>query len=513
MKSPANSSDEYSDHEYPDPAMPHSDRDRGDDAGRPLRLALFRLAGLLVVLSPMVLLEVILRLCVPAPAVVYDDPYISFAALRPLFVLDSMGERFETAGERLNFFYPQSFEAEKGANTFRAFCLGGSTVQGRPYAVETSFTTWLKLNLEAADANTNWEIVNCGGISYASYRLLPIMRELLDREPDLFIIYTGHNEFLEDRTYGPIKRMPRPLIRVHHVLLNLRSYSLAHRYLAKRSTGATGEKNPSKPTLPAEAQAMLDFEDGLKSYHRDRVWRSGTIEHFRRNIDTMVRMSCDACVPVILVNPVSNLKDCPPFKSQFRSDLSEGQIRQIAELRRRAGELDWADAYAKIELIEKAVAIDGRHAEMLYLLGKCYERIGRFDEAKKWFVKAQEEDVCPLRIIEPMRQAIRRAAEKYDAALLDVHALIEERTEEGIAGDEWLLDHVHPSITGHQFIAEALYQTMEDMGLTDAPQGLQTMRDELWRRHLSSLDDRYYMHGEACIRMLQIWSRGRTPAE
>ena len=86
-----------------------------------------------------------------------------------------------------------------------SYCLGGSTVQGRPYAIETSFTTWLELNLRTADPRYQWEVVNCGGVSYASYRLVPILRELLAYEPDLFIICTGHNEFLEDRTYASVK--------------------------------------------------------------------------------------------------------------------------------------------------------------------------------------------------------------------------------------------------------------------------------------------------------------------
>ena len=44
-------------------------------------------------------------------------------------------------------------------------------------------------------------MINCGGVSYASYRLGPILDEVLGYEPDLIMLYTGHNEFLEARTY------------------------------------------------------------------------------------------------------------------------------------------------------------------------------------------------------------------------------------------------------------------------------------------------------------------------
>ncbi len=486
----------------------------GEDDTKPsrrrgrLRVILFHLAAMVVVLSPLVLGEVVLRLCVPAPAIDLDDPYVSFSGLRPLFVPDSTGTRFEIAEQRLTYFRPQSFAATKSPETFRVFCLGGSTVQGRPYSVETSFTTWLKLNLHAAQPETDWEVVNCGGISYASYRLVPIMRELLAHEPDLFIIYTGHNEFLEDRTYRRLKKMPRALIRLHQVMLNLRSYSLAHHFLSNRRARRTDSERSLKTVLPGEVQAKLDFEDGLKSYHRDDAWRQGTIEHFRRNLETMVRMSRGAAVPVILVNPVSNLKDCTPFKSEFRDDISEDERQRVLELWERSSELDWSDVYGKIQLLEQAAAIDNRHARLLYLIGKCYEHMGRSAEAKKWFVLANEEDVCPLRILEPMHDAILDVAAQYHIPFVDVKLLIEQRTEDGIPGDEWMLDHVHPSITGHQLIADSLYRTMEDMDIVRTPQGWRARRDELWQRHLSSLNAAYYARGAARLKRLQRWSRG-----
>ncbi len=471
------------------------------------RRVFFHLAAVVVVISPLVLGELVLRLCVRPPVVSPDDPYVSFSGIRPLFVPDSNGTRLETAKERLACFCPQSFTTVKGPDTFRIFCLGGSTVQGRPYSVETSFTTWLKLNLEAARPQTDFEVVNCGGISYASYRLVPIMSEALKYEPDLFIIYTGHNEFIEDRTYRRLKIIPRTLIGVHRMMLSLRSYSLANEFISKRRARRTETGSSSKTVLPAEVSAKLDFDDGLESYHRDEVWREGTIEHFRLNLQTMVRMSRSAGIPVILVNPASNLKDCPPFKSEFSSGLSNSEIEQITELREQAGKLNWEDTYDKITLLEQAAEIDSRHAGLLYLIGKCYEHIGRLAEAKKWFAKAKEEDVCPLRILEPMQEAILSVAAKNNVPLVDVKRLFEGHSHEGVPGDEWLKDHVHPSIHGHQLIADSIYETMEDMKLVSKPEGWETTRDKLWQHHLSSLSEAYYAHGMERLERLNKWSR------
>jgi hypothetical protein len=186
-------------------------------------------------------------------------------------------------------------------------------------------------------------------------------------------------------------------------------------------------------------------------------------------------------------------------------------MQRVLELRERAGKLDWADAYGKLRLLEQAAALDSQHAELLYLIGKCYEHIGRSAEAKNWFALAKEEDVCPLRILEPMHGAILDVAARYDVPLVDVKVLIEERTEDRIPGDEWLLDHVHPSVAGHQLIADSLYQTMEDMELVRTPRGWRARREELWQRHLSSLNEAYFARGVARLKWLAEWSRGPIP--
>ncbi len=112
-----------------------------------------------------------------------------------------------------------------------------------------------------------------------------------------------------------------------------------------------------------------------------------------------------------------------------------------------------------------------------------------------------------------MHKSIRDIAAFYNVPLVDVRMLIEDRTTDGIPGDEWLLDQVHPSITGHRLIADALYEVMENNGMVRAPAGWQAGRDELWKNHLSSLNEAYYARGAARLKRLAEWSRGRIPTE
>ena len=462
-----------------------------------------------VVLSPLVVIELIVRICFPYPTFDFDDPYVSFIGLRSLFVLDESGQRYETAEERYRYFCPQSFEAKKGPDTFRIFCLGGSTVQGRPYHAVSSFTAWLQFNLQAARPETNWEVVNCGGISYASYRLVPILRETLRYEPDLYIICTGHNEFLEDRTYQRIKQKPRILLWLHQVLLSLHTYSHAYKYLSPNRALRTDGDHSSKTVLPTEIEAKLDQHNGWNSYHRDETWRADVIEHFNLNLETMIRICRGAGTPVILMNPVSNLKDCPPFKSEFNFNLSERHINYIIDLWDQADALDESDVQGKMELLKKTASIDHRHAGLLYQMGKCCERLERYSDAKHWYIQAKEEDICPLRMLEPMHEIVLKTASQYRLPLVNMKALFEEQSEHDIPGAEWLLDHVHPNIKGHQLIADELYTRMEEMNLVQTPAHWRSIRDEFWEEHLSKFDESYYEDGAQTLENMREWGRGR----
>ena len=78
--------------------------------------------------------------------------------------------------------------------------------------------------------------------------------------------------------------------------------------------------------MPTEVEARLDFRKGLEKYHRDDHWKRDVVHHFEHNLRRMVMTARKANVPLILCNPVANLRDASPFKSQNRSALSLPRI-------------------------------------------------------------------------------------------------------------------------------------------------------------------------------------------
>ncbi len=474
------------------------------------RAVVYRLAAVVFGLAPFVLAELLFVALGWGRPTEHDDPFVGFSAIHPLFVRSDDGTRYEIPKSRQKCFCPQSFAARKADNEYRVFCLGGSTVQGRPYAVETSFTTWLEMNLQLAAPDRTWRVVNGGGVSYASYRLVPVLEEVLGYEPDLIILYTGQNEFLEDREYAHIRDRPRWIAVPWELVARTRTYNLAREgYLRLRGTSLQDAWS-MRPVLKAEVEAILDYRGGLEEYHRDEKWRRDVVDHFRYNVQRMVRMSRDARVPILLMNPVSNLRDCPPFKSQHRDGLTDEQRERWSELCREAARHSGPRSPRAVQLLRQALAIDDQHAGLHYHLAKELDAVGDLDEARESYVRAKELDICPLRMPEPMHQAILDIARQTRTPLADVRKLIEKASVGGLPGDVHLSDHVHPRIAVHRSIADLLLEEMARQGILRPRPGWKDQQSKKAYEHLGSLGFGYFETGQRRLDAVQGWARGRS---
>ncbi len=85
---------------------------------------------------------------------------------------------------------------------------------------------------------------------------------------------------------------------------------------------------PGKPILKEEVTTILDRSAGLDLYHRDEEFSHDVVRHFAYNLRTMINLCKKAGVPVILVEPVCNLKDFSPFKSEH--GVAVHRCRQVA---------------------------------------------------------------------------------------------------------------------------------------------------------------------------------------
>lgn len=456
-------------------------------AGLPLGRKL--LYSAFIVAAFFALLELALLTLGVAPALPDSDPWIGFSGHEPLFVPSpsSAGPpQLVTAEQRRSWFNHQAFLRDKPPAAYRIFCLGGSTTYGRPYDDRTSFAGFLRAFLPALDPSRPWEVINAGGISYASYRIELLTRELVQYQPDLFVIYTGHNEFLEDRTYSSLIETPEAIRRAVRWAGCSRTFSLAQRMLHGPPAVA------DRPTLPAEVEAILDRSVGPSVYHRDDRWRAQVLAHFRAALEQIVAVARNAGAEVLVVVPASNLRDCSPFKSEHQDSLTNEQLRefqvqlQAADQALQTGQL--AEALARLE---RAVQIDPRHADAQYRYGRLLIETGDLTAARQALVRARQEDVCPLRACEAIQEIVRDTAAAWKIPLIDFAALLDRESVGGIPGADWFLDHVHPTIEGNQRLARAVAeQLVERKVVTVQPSWTPDAFQQVAQRVVDRIDPR-----------------------
>ena len=90
---------------------------------------------------------------------------------------------------------PDYFLVPKPPGTFRIFCLGGSTTVGFPFWYNGAFSSFLRDRLHRVFPDSSIEVINLGMTATNSTTALDMAREIMDYEPDLVIVYDGHNEF------------------------------------------------------------------------------------------------------------------------------------------------------------------------------------------------------------------------------------------------------------------------------------------------------------------------------
>jgi tetratricopeptide (TPR) repeat protein len=418
--------------------------------------------------------EFILFLFGVQPIVAAEDPYVGFAGNVPLFVAsnnDTNINEYRTADYKLRWFNDQRFPVKKSSKAYRIFSLGGSTTYGHPYKDDTSFSGWLREILPQVDKSKDWEVINCGGISYASYRAAKLMEELCELEPDLFIIYTGHNEFLEARTYSGLKETPTALLKLGSIASRTRTFSLVSKLTKSReaSNDQSNQQGKSQNLLSAEVNTLLDSSIGPVAYHRDDEHRKQIVEHFAFNLQRMTHLARSKGAKVIFVTPASNLGDCSPFKSEIDSSLT-GKAKQ-----------DWGTAYnqanqlyrqrdykASLSLLNRTISLDSRNADSLYLRGRVLKLQGDYDGALKDFTRARDEDVCTLRAPSEIIEAVRKSSESLDVPLIDFEKWVRENSPDGIPGDSLFLDHVHGTIEAYRELAVQLIPAMKKLGALDS---------------------------------------------
>ncbi len=460
------------------------------------------------------LAESVLALLGFSPERYESDPYVGFSANAPLFVEEKLADGTlsrVTARNKRDFFNAQQFAVKKPRGTYRIFCMGGSTAYGHPYADSTSFSGWLRRYLKTTAPDRSWEVINAGGISYASYREARLMEELIHYQPDLFVIYGSHNEFLERRLYDRVSKQSRTI----GLLAGL--YRVSR--LATLIKNTASRVGPSRLADATPTQALQDDPDtelaktlGPTSYSRNEPLRDQILDHYRFSLQRMVEMARSVGARIVFIVPASNIRESSPFKSQHRDGLTDSETKRWHELYDLAKkDLGSSSPTNSLALLDQAAALDDRYSQLHFARGRGLEKLGRYAEAKTAYERARDEDVCPLRATSEVMSVVRRAAEENHVPLIDFQLFLEAKVDHGILGANLFLDHVHTNIEGYRLLALEILKLMEREGLV-RPNWDQAAIDRVTAEVSDRMDAR--VHGLALMNICKTlgWAGKREEA-
>ena len=452
----------------------------------------------IIVAAFFAVMEVVLAVGGVRPLLLTEDPFVGFADNVPQFVPDSRPDGtaiLRTARNKRGLFNYQEFPLEKDAGSYRIFCMGGSTTYGRPYFDEVSFCGWLRAYLQSADPTRHWEVINAGGVSFASYRVTRLMDELGQYQPDLFIVYSGQNEFLEQRSYGGLIDQPDWLINLNASLSGTRIYTAMAQLIEAAQPDSLAQAR-ARSQLSGEVDEILNHTIGPQSYQRDDALKQQILTHYRLNLARMVGIARSVDAGILFVQPAINLKDMSPFKSAHREGLDEAALQQWENLYARAEEHTAAgETAAALAAYREVLALDDRFAGLHYRLGQALFSLGRYAEAEQAFQRAVEEDIAPLRMLGAMQRSVAEVAEQAGVPLVDFPEILRTAYREdyphAVFGKEYFVDHVHTSMEGYRRLGLALFDELVNAGIATPDAGWNAARREaIEQQVIAGLDPR-----------------------
>jgi lysophospholipase L1-like esterase len=347
----------------------------------------------------------------------------------------------------------------KPAGTFRIFALGGSTTFG--LGVKHAYPELVEEEVNAR-GGLHFEVINGGVPAAGSHRVFEVLKEAANFDPDLVLVYVGHNEFLEDVFFAPdsilgrqqrMKRFASRFLIVRWLSDACDLSGWAHRSFRKAPLQRHFFGNTNFPLIRTleQYQARLAFLDS--------------------NLDLMVDYARAHHFRIVLMPEVANLM-APPGDSvhgpgflqadRWSALMSEGQ-RCLAR----------GDPAAAIAALQQAAVLDPDYAMTHFGIAQAMIATGDLGAARAELDRANALDRRGDRINGDIRETISAAALRSGIPLLDMQAdLYGQRTDvHGPFGAKLFLDHCHPTEEGHRILARRILGFLSARGLIPGPAG------------------------------------------
>ncbi len=340
---------------------------------------------------------------------------------------------------------PERVMNPKPAQICRVFLIGESTVQGFPFPPNLCAAAFLEKYLQARTPSKRVEVINCGITAVASYPLRSVMAEAVKLQPDLMVIYAGHNEYFGAFGVASAQGVgSRPwqmgLSHFGRTTAVFQAVYLALDRMRQKAPAAPGPD--ADPGLMSRMAAVEQIAPGGTLRRRAEA-------SLESNISAMLAMARKAGVPVMLCSLTANERDLPPVRS------IEPENPEWRALHKSAMDSFSSGPQTAQRLLLRALEMEPDHAGTHFYLARTLELEGRTSEALRHFRMARDLDAMPWRATSRFNALLKRCADRHGVPFCDVDAVFHEEAG-GAPGWDLFADHLHPSLRGQALLARAI---------------------------------------------------------
>jgi tetratricopeptide (TPR) repeat protein len=316
-------------------------------------------------------------------------------------------------------FSVESFiDKEKKGNSFRVFVLGASSGAGYPYHSSASMSKFIRKKLEILYPELTIEVPNISMSAINSYTIRDLVPEIIKKDPDLILIYLGHNEYYGALGVGSLESLgsSRFIVNTTLWLNKFKTIELLRNIINVASGLFSSSKGVTDGTLMAQMA-----QDKFINFNSE-IFKAG-ISQFEGNLRDILSSFKDEGIPVITGTLVSNLKDQKPFVS-----INDGKYPP---------------------------------ADEIYLKAKQELKNGNNNAVESLFVYAKELDALRFRAPNEINESIVNLCDEFGYPVVKVDSLFNSVSPGNIVGENLLTDHLHPNVEGYQLMGNLYFNAMK----------------------------------------------------
>lgn len=350
-------------------------------------------------------------------------------------------------------------DAGVSETNFNIYYFGGSTIKGEPYR-DNGFARLVSAHL--GDRIGEREIVNVtvGDIAQDIEFNVQRMRHIASHPdvfyPSLFIVYSGHNEFLWYHDDWGFQVDPRVPAQVAWIAEHSAIARLMARVAGSFRLEADEREFFDAPVVPEEKrQEILAEYEYVMTHEVPQVASE---------------------VPVIVSTVAGNDADFEPNRSVY---CNGGYTKTAfaASFENGMKNLKEKKPYEALEAFERSAVLCDTFADLHFRMGDAYRLAGDYQSARSHYHRATDLDGMPIRAVSVQNAAIRSLKPTEKLAVADAELALWETSEDGLIGDALMIDGHHPNIDGYGLVTRAIAQAVE--GLVDGAQTTRLSREQI----------------------------------